>query len=96
VERTPLDSRAIASAGYDEPSRTLELEWRSGRIYQYLDVPPGAYRFFLRAPSKGGFFSRMIDGRYAFREVTPPDPRTQEDLAQALQASLRQTDEPER
>jgi hypothetical protein len=93
VQRSPVESRAIVSAGYDPKTRTLELEWKNGRVYQYLDVPEGTYAWLLRAPSKGAFFARMIDERYAFREVTPADPKTERDLAEALEASLREVDD---
>ena len=72
MERKPLQSRAIVSAGYDPESRTLELEFASGRIYRYADVPAGTYEWLLRAPSKGGYFARMINERYAYRDVTEP------------------------
>jgi hypothetical protein len=93
VERSPVDSRAIVSAGYDAEQRTLELEWKNGRVYQYLEVPQGTFDWLLRAKSKGAYFSRMIDQRYAFREVTPPDPRTQVDLAETLEASIRDAED---
>ena len=88
MERTKLSSSALVSAGYDAASRTLELEFPNGRIYQYDEVPVGTFEWLMRAPSKGAFFSRMIDQRYAFREVTPPDPRTERDLAETLRQSL--------
>lgn len=90
MERTQVSSRALVSAGYDAASRTLELEFPNGRVYQYLEVPRGTFEWLMRAPSKGAFFSRMIDERYAFREVTPPDPRTEQDLAEMLRASLEE------
>jgi hypothetical protein len=93
VQRTPVQSRAIVSAGYDAEQRTLELEWKNGRVYQYFEVPQGTFEWLLRAHSKGAFFSRMIDQRYAFREVTPPDPRTERDLAEALEASIRDVED---
>lgn len=92
MERTPLQSRAVVSAAYDATNETLELEFASGRIYQYDGVPQGAYDWLLRAPSKGAFVSRMINDRYAYRDVTPPradaEPDPQ-DLAEALRASIR-------
>lgn len=96
MERTKLESSALLSAGYDAESRTLELEWKTGRVYQYLDVPEGTFEWLLRARSKGAYFSRMIDERYAFREVTPPDPRTERDLAETLRESLRDIKDHER
>jgi len=87
VERVALKSRVIVSAGYDAGSSTLELEFASGRIYQYADVPPGTYEWLLRAPSKGGFVARMINGQYLHRDVTPASETV--DLGEALRASLK-------
>ena len=89
MERTKLESRAIVSAGYDAASRTLELEFASGRVYRYEDVPHATYDLLLRSPSKGGYFARMINDRYAYRDVTERGETDSDDLSAALQASLR-------
>lgn len=86
MQRTPLRSRAVLSAGYDAATQTLELEFHNGRIYRYRDVPEGVYQFLLRTESKGGYVNRMIQDRYAFEEVTPTPPA--QDMLEALQASL--------
>jgi hypothetical protein len=93
MNRSPLSSRAVVSAGYDAVSGTLELEFLSGRIYQYEDVPPSAYDWLLRTPSKGTYVSRMINGQYSYRDVTP---RLEDiaDLVAKLRASLVSHDEP--
>lgn len=89
MERTSLASRAVVSAGYDPASGTLELEFAGGRVYRYDAVPAGTYEWLLRARSKGAFVARMINGRYAFRDVTPPPAQVQQDLDEVLRASLR-------
>jgi hypothetical protein len=89
MDRTPLSSRAVISAGYDPATRTLELEFASGRIYQYSGVPQGAYDWLLRAPSKGAFVTRMINDRYRYHDVTPPTGAAAQDLGELLRASLR-------
>jgi hypothetical protein len=86
MQRTPLASRAVLSAGYDSLTKELELEFQNGRIYRYREVPAGVYEFLLRTPSKGGYVNRMIQNRYAFEEVTVE--RGEQDVLQALQASL--------
>lgn len=86
MQRTSLASTAIRSAGYDATTSELELEFKSGRIYRYSDVPPGVYDFLLRTKEKGSYVNRMITGRYAFRDVSPQAP--EQDLAAALRASL--------
>ena len=50
VRRLPLDSTAIASAGYDAGTAVLELEFTSGEVYRYFAVPPSVHRE-LRPPT---------------------------------------------
>jgi hypothetical protein len=88
MERSPLASRAVVSAGYDPTSQALELEFASGRIYQYQGVPPGTYDWLLRAASKGAYVTRMIKDRYPYRDVTPATVDAARDLADTLRASL--------
>ena len=86
MQRTPLKSRAVISAGYDPATRALELEFHTGRVYRYRDVPEGVYQFLLRTESKGGYVNRMIQDRYEFEEVSRAAPA--QDVLAALQASL--------
>jgi len=99
MERSPLDSSAVRSAGYDPERQVLELEFSNGRIYQFEAVPPGVYDWLLRTPNKGGYVNRMINGRYAHRDITrqsqPPEP--EQDLAKILSESVqRLEDKPRR
>jgi hypothetical protein len=86
MQRIPLKSRAVISAGYDAATRELELEFHNGRVYRYRDVPEGVHQFLLRSESKGGYVNRMIQDRYAYTEVGADAP--QQDVLAALQASL--------
>jgi hypothetical protein len=86
VERQSVKSSAIRSIGYRESDQTLEVEFDSGRIYQYSGVARSLYEWLLRSPSKGGIFNRMIRDQYPELDVTPVD---EQDLEAALRASLR-------
>ena len=66
MRRQRVDSSAISSMGYDARSSTLEVEFRSGAVYDYHGVPPKVWKDLLGAPSKGRFFSRSLRGRYPF------------------------------
>ena len=55
-----MKSSAIRSVGYDVATKRLEVEFISGTIYQYVDVPENLYIDFMRAESKGAFFDRNI------------------------------------
>jgi hypothetical protein len=56
----PIDSTVLASARYDAIESQLRLEFRSGAIYLYFNVPVSIYEGLLAADSKGSFFSRHI------------------------------------
>ena len=91
--RQRLPSKAIVSAGYDEATRELELEFQSGHVYRYADVPPSLFDWLLRIENKGGFVRRMITGRYvehALRErpASEVPPGAEPSLEDALRASL--------
>ncbi len=66
MHRTHVSSSAISSVGYDDRSSTLEVEFSSGAVYDYLNVPRRVYRDLLKAPSKGSFVSRRVRDRYPF------------------------------
>ena len=91
MQRLPVQSRALRSAGYDAESEELELEFQSGQVYRYERVPRSVYDWLLRTPNKGVFVSRQITGRYVERRVAEgcPTPATPPDeLERALLDSL--------
>ena len=59
IQRYPVKSSNVTSAGYDEETQTMEIGFgRNGvdqRIYGYNSVTPEVYAKFLSAPSKGQF-----------------------------------------
>ena len=69
MRMTPIDSTAIARTGYSSAKRTLRLEYRNGRIYDYSDVPPEVYEQLLSADSAGEFVNIEIKPKYDYSEV---------------------------
>lgn len=65
MQRTPVASSNIASIGYDIGSETLEIEFKSGKAYQYFNVPQLIYEQLMAAPSHGVFFNANIRNIYA-------------------------------
>jgi len=66
MRRKPVSSSMIASIGYAARTRTLEIEFLSGRIYQYFDVERETYDSLLKAPSLGTYFNTHIRDEYLF------------------------------
>jgi KTSC domain len=94
MERSPLASSSVVSAGYDEVTRVLEIEFTSGRIYQFEEVPRGVFDWLLRTPNKGSYVARMINNSYRYRDVTTTDRDEPEaDLAERLRDSVRWLEE---
>lgn len=75
MDRIRVDSSVIASAGYSPDERMLEVEFHSGRVYQYLGVPAEEYEALMTAGSMGRHFNRRIRDRYTRRELPRPEPR---------------------
>lgn len=65
MQRQRVESSAISSVGYDPRLSVMEVEFQSGTVYQYRDVPASLYESFLAASSKGRFLSQKIRGRFA-------------------------------
>ena len=65
-----MPSTAIADIEYDHKRERLTVTFVTGRIYEYVDVPPEVAASFQSAFSKGTFFNNYIRDRYDFRELT--------------------------
>lgn len=66
MERQSVSSSNIASVGYDDASETLEVEFlKTGKVYQYYNVPKFMYERLMEAPSLGTFFNLEIRNAYA-------------------------------
>jgi hypothetical protein len=69
MDRQPVQSSNIRSVGYDATTLILEVEFYSGGIYQYLNVPPAVHEHLMHASSKGSYLRNHIRDHYRFRRV---------------------------
>jgi hypothetical protein len=69
MRRNHVESSNIESIGYDSKSSTLEIEFSSGSIYQYFDVPQRIYDEIISADSHGKYLNSNIKGHYRFSKV---------------------------
>lgn len=70
MHRTSVTSSNIHSIGYDPQSAVLEVEFTSGDIYQYFDVPEHLYRGLMNAASHGQFLNDYIKYSYRYQKVS--------------------------
>ncbi len=72
IERQPVESSALAAIGYSKRLRALEIEFRNGAIYRYINIPPEIYRDLMSASSKAQFYDDHIRGHFLSVHVKPP------------------------
>lgn len=62
-------SSALRSVGYDPSTLDLDVEFMSGEVYRYLDVPPEVVEGFIDAPSKGTYLTEHIKPHFDVEHV---------------------------
>lgn len=68
--RTPVTSSNIRSIGYDPQSAVLEVEFTSGDVYRYFNVPERLHRELMNASSHGRFLNEYIKYSYRYQKVS--------------------------
>lgn len=71
IKREAVESTAIASIGYSKRLHALEIEFRNGAIYRYLEVDPSLHRGLMNAKSKARFYDDNIRKKYRSLHVRP-------------------------
>ena len=71
IKREAVESTAIGSIGYSKRLHALEIEFRYGAIYRYLDVEPSIHRDLMNAKSKARFYDDNIRKKYRSLHVRP-------------------------
>jgi hypothetical protein len=66
MEKQEVDSTVIHAIGH---TRVLEIEFESGSVYQYFDVPQKIYDAMLQSDSKGRYFNQHIRGKFPYQEI---------------------------
>lgn len=65
IKTKPVEgSSNILGIGYDPPSSTLRVVFRTGGAYDFLDVTPETHASFMDAPSYGVYFAANIKGKF--------------------------------
>ena len=65
MDRIGVKSRFIRSVGYDVTSGTLEIDFVTGSMTVYFEVPQEAYEALMSAKSISEHFKAHIHGRYS-------------------------------
>lgn len=66
---TPLKSTSIKSVGYSRTSKTLEVEFPSGAVYEYYNVPEEFFHELCNHANPGKFMSLNIKGNFDYSKL---------------------------
>ena len=67
--RNPVVSSHLDSIGYDPNTKTLEIEFKDGAVYQYFSVPERVYRNLVQAFSIGEYFDAHVRNSYSYMKI---------------------------
>ena len=69
MNRTVIESEMINEIGYDPDNSILEIEFKSGAVWQYFDFPETKWYEFEGADSKGKYWHKEIKNQYPESQV---------------------------
>lgn len=70
MDRQYVASSHIVSIGYDPVNMVLEVEFNTGAIYQYYDIPQSIYDGLMAADSHGSYLAAYVKkGGYRYAQV---------------------------
>lgn len=70
MKRVAVDSSSLRALGYDPEREVLEVEFRSGALYRYQQVPAEVVAELLAAESLGRYFNQAFKTRgFPFQRI---------------------------
>ncbi len=70
MQREYVQSTNLRSVGYDAERQILEIEFTSGSVYQYFNVPARVYEALMAASSKGQYHIQWIKHSYRYAKIS--------------------------
>ena len=64
-----MPSTVIDTYSYDSEKRILCIVFRTGKVYNYLEVPEEVYNAMKATKLKGIFFNQHIKDKFAFEKI---------------------------
>lgn len=64
-----MPSTVIHTIRYDEAKKLLTVEFVSGWVYHYKEIPLPVYNAFKTSKSKGIYFNEYIKDKFAFKRI---------------------------
>lgn len=72
IDRLPVASSTVKSIGY--LNGLLDVEFKSGGVYRYANVPDSVHKAFVGSESIGKAHHATIKGKFPFVKLPRPAP----------------------
>lgn len=69
IKLNDVQSNNLKAVGYDAGTKTLRVQFKGGRIYDYAGVPQDQFDELQKAKSKGSFFHSNIRTNTAYKST---------------------------
>ncbi len=69
MNRTTVGSPGIAQVGYEEGSETLEIEFVSGKVFQFYNVPLKLFDQLMKSSQKELYYESNILVRFPYTRI---------------------------
>jgi hypothetical protein len=69
MNRQVVSSSNVLTVGYDAATATMEVEFTSGAIYQYFDVPQAVHEAVVGSASVGLTLNQMVKGQFRYARI---------------------------
>lgn len=69
ISMSECSSSQVKGYGYDPETKTLAVEFKSGGLYHYHDVPAETFGAMREAESVGKFIGASIKGAHKFTKI---------------------------
>ena len=70
INRIPVDSASLSSINYYPAMQMLEVEFQSGSVYVYFNVPAAIYKGLMRADSMGRYFIQHVRSAFRYQRIS--------------------------
>lgn len=69
MDMLPVVSSNLSAVGYDAANQQLYVQFHSGSVYVYSNVPQTIYKSLMRAESKGSYHAAYIKHSFPYRRI---------------------------
>ena len=69
MHRTAVAANGIAQVGYEDGSEILEIEFTSGKVFQFFNVPPKMFDQLMDSQFKEFYYQNNIHERFPYKSI---------------------------